>query len=117
MRYSATAAQGAPGTKTIAGTLPGYKELSVGQMLAEIISIVGRLLTLTLVINALLSWAPIDPMHPIRRTLNDICEPMVRPFRAIMPQTGMMDFSPLVAMIAIQIITVVLASVVRQIVP
>lgn len=86
----------------------------MGETLAGIINLVGRLLTLTLLINALLSWAPLDPMHPIRRTLRDICEPIVSPFRRLLPPVGMMDFSPLVAMIAIQIIATLLASLVLQ---
>jgi YggT family protein len=89
----------------------------VGESLAAIISLVGRLLTLTLIINALLSWAPIDPMHPVRRTLRDICEPIVSPFRRLLPSTGMMDFSPLVAMIAIQLIATLLANLVLQLFP
>lgn len=89
----------------------------MGESLAAIISLVGRLLTLTLIINALLSWAPIDPMHPVRRTLRDICEPIVSPFRRLLPSTGMMDFSPLVAMIAIQLIATLLANLVLQLFP
>ncbi len=89
----------------------------MGESLAAIISLVGRLLTLTLIINALLSWAPIDPMHPVRRTLRDICEPIVSPFRRLLPTTGMMDFSPLVAMIAIQLIATLLANLVLQLFP
>ena len=88
----------------------------MGESLAAIITLVGRLLTLTLVVNALLSWAPMDPSHPVRRTLADICEPIVRPFRNLLPPTGMMDFSPLVAMIAIQIGATLLSNLVLQLI-
>jgi len=86
----------------------------VGESLAATIGLVGQLLTLTLLINALLSWAPIDPTHPVRRTLNEICEPIIRPFRNLLPPVGMMDFSPLVAMLAIQLIARVLQVLVLQ---
>jgi len=86
----------------------------VGESLAATIGLVGQLLTLVLVINALLSWAPIDPTHPVRRTLSEICEPIVRPFRNLLPPVGMMDFSPLVAMLAIQLIARVLQMLVLQ---
>ena len=99
------------------GWRPGLKENSVGATLAGIIDLVGRLLTLTLFINALLSWAPLDPMHPVRRTLRDICDPIIAPFRRLLPPVGMMDFSPFVAMIAIQLIATLLASLVLQLFP
>ncbi len=87
----------------------------MGDSVAQIILLVANLVTFTLFINALMSWFQPDPSNPIRRTLNDICEPIVRPFRNLLPQTGMVDFSPMVAMIAIQILGSVLATLVRTV--
>ena len=53
-------------------------------------------------VRALLSWIPnMRPDHPIVRFLNDITEPILQPFRRVIPMVGMMDLSPLVAMIVL----------------
>jgi len=56
----------------------------------------------------LLSWVtlafPIDPSNPLVVVLHEITEPILAPLRSIVPSFGMMDFSPFVAMILLQII-------------
>ncbi len=61
----------------------------------------------------LLSWGVIiyvllgyflDPYHPIRQFLARIYEPMLMPIRSMMPQTGMIDFSPMVFYLIVQLI-------------
>jgi YggT family protein len=49
-----------------------------------------------------MSFAPLDPWHPVRRTLAQIAEPIVRPFRNLIPPVGMFDFSIMIAMFAVQ---------------
>jgi YggT family protein len=58
--------------------------------------------SMAIFLRALLSWIPdLRPDHPIVRILNDITEPVLQPFRMVIPRVGMMDLSPLVAMIAL----------------
>lgn len=53
-------------------------------------------------VRALVSWIPnMRQDHPIVRFLNDITEPILMPFRKVIPMVGMMDLSPLVAMIVL----------------
>ena len=40
--------------------------------------------------------------------INRLLEPVLRPIRNLMPNTGMVDFSPLVVIILLQIILIVL---------
>lgn len=87
----------------------------MGESLAQVILLIANLVTFVLFINALMSWFQPDPSNPIRRTLNDICEPIVRPFRNLLPQTGMVDFSAMIAMIAIQVLASVLATLLRTV--
>lgn len=87
----------------------------MGESLAQVILLVANLVTFVLFINALMSWFQPDPSNPIRRTLNDICEPIVRPFRNLLPQTGMVDFSAMIAMLAIQVLASVLATLLRTV--
>ena len=79
-------------------------------IILPIIRIVFTALTWSVIINALLSYF-MSPYHPLRMALNRIVEPVLAPIRQIMPQTGMIDFSPLVLIILLQLIEFVLTQV------
>lgn len=53
----------------------------------------------SVVARSLLSWFPIDQGSMIYQMLYRITEPIIEPFRRVMPNTGMMDLSPLAAII------------------
>lgn len=57
-----------------------------------------------IVIRALISWVSPDPYNPIVRALTAITEPVLRPFRKIIPpyKTGGIDFSPLFVFLILQ---------------
>ena len=63
-----------------------------------------NLISIVLILHALMSFAPIEPWHPVRRFLDQIAEPIIRPFRGLIPPVGMFDFSIMVAIIVIQIL-------------
>jgi uncharacterized protein YggT (Ycf19 family) len=55
----------------------------------------------------LTSWLrlPYSPtLSRIQRFLYDVCEPYLRLFRRLLPATGAMDFSPILALIALSVI-------------
>jgi YggT family protein len=81
--------------------------------LVAVIQLVVTLVSLLLIANALISFAPLEPWHPVRRTLNQLAEPILRPFRNILPPTGAIDFSPMLALIVIQILGQILIALVR----
>lgn len=72
--------------------------------LSTIVDGVVWTLTLVLMAHALMSFAPLDPWHPLRRTLAQLAEPIIQPFRNLIPPVGMFDFSIMVALIAIQLL-------------
>jgi len=76
-------------------------------LLISLISFLSLAFSLLLIAYVILAYF-MDPYHPIRNTINRIVNPILNPIRRIMPQTGMMDFSPLVAIILVQIIEFVL---------
>jgi uncharacterized protein YggT (Ycf19 family) len=45
--------------------------------------------------------------------LRDVCEPYLRIFRRIIPQFGMFDFSPIVAVILLQIVGGIIVNIIR----
>ncbi len=72
------------------------------------IEFLTRALIFAIIARALASWFVQDQSNPIVQMLHDITEPIVGPVRRFMPSTGMMDFSPLVALILLQILETVL---------
>jgi len=73
---------------------------TLGDVLATLIS----LLSLAIFIRALLSWVAPDPSNPIVQALDAITEPILQPLRQIMPRAGGIDFTPLVAIVLLQVI-------------
>jgi len=72
--------------------------------LLAIVTMFVNLLSIVLILHALMSFTPIEPWHPVRRFLDQIAEPIIRPFRGLIPPVGMFDFSIMVAIIVIQIL-------------
>ena len=62
-----------------------------------------------LIVYAILSW--VQPQSPIAAILYRLSEPVLRPLRKVIPLIGGVDLSALAAIIVIQILLMVLASV------
>lgn len=54
-----------------------------------------------------------DFLMAFYNSINRLLEPVLRPIRNLMPQTGAIDFSPLVLIIVLQIVLIVLSSIIR----
>jgi YggT family protein len=76
-------------------------------ILADVVS----LLAIAILIRALLSWVTPDPRNPIVQALDAITEPILQPLRQIMPRTGGVDLTPMVAMIILFVIASFLRSI------
>jgi YggT family protein len=46
-----------------------------------------------------------DPYHPVRRAIDGVVEPLLSPIRRVVPLIGMLDFSPLILIILIQVVS------------
>jgi len=68
------------------------------------ILLVRSILELLIIAYVILSYV-MDPYHPVRRWVNSIVEPMLMPIRRVVPLVGMLDFSPIVLLILIRIIS------------
>ncbi len=77
------------------------------ELLISLVNYISLGLSLLLIAYVVLSYF-MDPFHPVRATVIRIVDPILNPIRRILPQTGMVDFSPLVAIIVIQVIEFIL---------
>ena len=67
------------------------------------INAISQLLVLLVIISVILSYF-MDPYHPIRRSIDGVVEPMLAPIRRIVPLMGMIDFSPFILILLIQLL-------------
>jgi len=67
-----------------------------------LVDLITRISILILIAYVFISYF-LDPYHPVRRNIDRIVDPMLAPIRRILPPVGMIDFSPLVLLILIQI--------------
>ena len=73
-----------------------------------------QILTLAIIIRALLSWFNLPPSNPLVNLLYDITEPILAPLRRIVPRIGMIDITPIVAIILMNFINQMLQTVLIQ---
>jgi YggT family protein len=83
------------------------------QFLVYFVNFLFQAMMLAIVGRALLSWFPIrqgNPFHPLAVVLHQITEPVLAPLRRILPNFGMIDLSPIVALLLLQFLQQVLVS-------
>ena len=77
----------------------------LGNLIAALATILDYLLTIIswmIIIRALLSWVNPDPYNGVVRFLYGITEPMLAPFRRILPAYSIgIDFSPIFALLTV----------------
>ena len=86
--------------------------LTLSQIVGYIISIIIVLVIVQFVISLLVAFNVVS-MHnqwvgAIHRSVNALLEPLLRPIRRVMPDTGAIDFSPLVLIVVLNIVNIVL---------
>jgi YggT family protein len=80
-------------------------------MAIRFVNLLVYALTAAIFLRAIFSWfVPPGSENVIMRFLRDITEPVLAPLRRVLPSMGMLDLSPFVAMILLQ----VMGSIVTQ---
>jgi YggT family protein len=90
-------------------TLMGY---NVGGFLLQLLvwSVIGvtslflKVFFFALIISVILSWVAPGSYNPGAQLVNHICEPLLAPFRKLLPNLGGLDISPIFAFITINLI-------------
>ncbi|ROR34488.1 YggT family protein [Inmirania thermothiophila] len=83
------------------GPLPVGALLAVS--LAELVRLAINVFFFAILIQAVLSWVNPGLHNPLTSLLHSLTEPVLRPIRRFVPVAGGIDFSPLVAMIALEL--------------
>ena len=73
------------------------------ELLIILINALQQILVLLVIVSVILSYF-MDPYHPIRRGVDRIVEPMLMPIRRVVPLIGMLDISPLILILLIQLV-------------
>jgi YggT family protein len=77
-------------------------------MSGNIIQLLGTLIQLysfVVLARVILSWIPnVNPMNPIVQFIYQITEPVLEPVRRALPNLGMIDISPIVVLVGLQIL-------------
>ncbi len=89
--------------------LMGY---GVGDFLLQLLvwSIIGvtslfiKVFYFAMIVSVILSWVAPGSYNPGAQLVNQICEPLLAPFRKIMPNLGGLDISPIFAFIALNLV-------------
>lgn len=88
---------------------------AVIQIIALLTNVVVMLVIVQFVIGLLFAFNVVSSSNQfvvqVYRSINSLLEPVLGPIRRIMPDTGAIDFSPLVLIIGLQILLIVLSSV------
>jgi len=84
------------------------------QIVDLLISVLVMLIIVQFVIGLLLALNVINTSNQflvaIYNSINSLLEPVLAPIRRIMPNTGAIDFSPLVLILGLQLVLIVLAN-------
>jgi YggT family protein len=72
--------------------------------LLSFLYILLQVLLVAILVRVVLTWFPVDPSNPIIRLIYEVTEPVLAPFRRVIPRIGMFDLSPIAAMLVIQVI-------------
>ncbi len=79
-------------------------------ILIVLINTLSQIFVWIIIASSLLSFF-LPPYHPVREALDRIIDPFLTPIRRVVPNAGMFDFSPLLLIIAVQLLARILISI------
>jgi YggT family protein len=72
--------------------------------IAGLIYLLLQLYSFVILARVLMSWVQIDPYSPLARTIFNLTEPVLQPIRNLLPPASGLDFSPMIAIILLQVL-------------
>ncbi len=72
--------------------------------LINFVNLFFQILQLAILVRIILSWFRVDPYNPFMQILYQITEPLLEPFRRVIPPIGMIDITPIVALLVLRLV-------------
>ncbi len=86
-------------------------------IIAMVVNVFVMLIIIQFVIGLLFAFNVVSPSNQFLMafysSINSLLDPILRPIRRIMPDTGAIDFSPIVLILALNATLIVLAAVIN----
>jgi YggT family protein len=80
------------------------------EILVGFIRLISQIFIWIVIASSLLSFF-LPPYHPVREALDRIVNPFLNPIRRVVPMAGMFDFSPLILIIAVDLVSRILIAI------
>ncbi|MGL4317826.1 MAG: YggT family protein [Pseudomonas sp.] len=89
--------------------IAGYNPVAIGLQLLvwaiiAVTSLFLKIFFFAMIISVILSWVAPGSYNPGAQLVNQICEPLLAPFRRLIPNLGGLDISPIFAFIALNLL-------------
>jgi YggT family protein len=78
--------------------------------IANVINFIANLFIIIVIADSVVSFF-LNPYQPVRVTLDRIVNPFLAPIRRVVPLIGMLDLSPLILIILVEIMARILVSI------
>ncbi len=78
------------------------------EQLLRLIGVAIYIFSWLIIARALLSWFPDARNHPAVDLLHQITDPVILPIQKIVPRIGMLDISPMIAFVVLQVVAGIL---------
>ncbi len=77
-----------------------------------LVNLAVEAVTILVVVHVILSYF-LPPYHALRQALNRLVEPMLTPIRRVVRPAGMIDFSPLILLLLVQLLGIIVTTLLR----
>ena len=82
--------------------------------LIGLVNLIFRILTIVVVVDVIVSYF-MSPYNNVRVILDRIVNPMLNPIRRIIPPVQMIDFSPIILLVLLQVIDYIIVQLLSSI--
>jgi YggT family protein len=76
--------------------------------LFRFLELLCEVLTLLILVRVVVSWVSPGQTNALTNILYQVTEPILGPLRRIIPRVGILDFTPMIAIILLQVIATLL---------
>jgi YggT family protein len=78
------------------------------------IPLLFNLYSFLILARVLLSWVNVSPTNPIVTFIIEVTDPLLKPLRNVIPPIGMLDITPIAALILLQILESIIMAIISS---